>query len=152
MLPLAVIIGIRANAAEPDRARNLRLCLETLRAQDLASTEFQIVLIEQDHAPWMVPAVTGLADRYQFAYNAGPYNRGWAFNIGAKLVRGQAEYLFFLDADVLLKRDSLRQLLETLRGGFAAVRPYREALFLDRESMASLVAAWPEIPGDSELR
>ena len=61
MLPLAVIIGIRANAAEPDRARNLRLCLETLRAQDLASTEFQIVLIEQDHAPWMVPALTGLA-------------------------------------------------------------------------------------------
>ena len=51
MLPLAVIVGIRANQAELDRQRNLRLCLETLQAQDIASSEFQTILIEQDYAP-----------------------------------------------------------------------------------------------------
>jgi glycosyltransferase involved in cell wall biosynthesis len=151
MLPLAVVIGIRANAAERDRARNLTLCMETLKAQDLPPGNFQTILIEQDHAPWMVPEITALADRYQFAYNAGPYNRGWAFNIGARLVRGQAEYLLFLDADVLLRKDSLHRMLELLRSGFSAVRPYREAMFLDHESMARLVDAWPELPDEAEL-
>jgi cellulose synthase/poly-beta-1,6-N-acetylglucosamine synthase-like glycosyltransferase len=146
MLPLAVVIGIRANAAERDRARNLKLCMETLKAQDLPSRNFQTILIEQDHAPWIVPEISALADRYQFAYNAGPYNRGWAFNIGARLVCGQAEYLLFLDADVLLQKDSLRRMMELLRSGFSAVRPYREAVFLDRESMARLVDVWPELP------
>src|ERR1700733_14986521 len=121
MLPLAVIIGIRANAAEADRVRNLRFFLQTLKAQDLPAASFKTILVEQDHAPSIVPAITALADRYQFAYNAGPYNRGWAFNIGAKLVRGQAEYLLFLDADVLLRKDSLRRMLELLRNGFSAV-------------------------------
>jgi glycosyltransferase involved in cell wall biosynthesis len=152
MLPLAVIIGIRANAAEADRARNLKLCLQTLKAQDLPSTNFTTILIEQDRAPSIVPEITGLADRYQFAYNAGPYNRGWGFNIGAKLVRGQAEYLLLLDADVMLPHHSLQRMLELLRGGFSAVRPYREARFLDRESMARLVAAWPRLPDESELK
>jgi glycosyltransferase involved in cell wall biosynthesis len=152
MLPLAVIIGIRANAAEADRARNLKLCLQALKAQDLSSTDFTTILVEQDHAPSIVPEITELADRYQFAYNAGPYNRGWAFNIGAKLVRGQAEYLLFLDADAMLPHHSLRRMLDLLRGGFSAVRPFREARFLDRESMARLVAAWPSLPEESELK
>ncbi len=152
MRPLAVVIGIRANAAERDRARNLRLCLETLKAQDLPSGNFQTILIEQDHAPSIVPEIIGLADRYQFAYNAGPYNRGWAFNIGARLVRGQADYLLFLDADVMLRPDSLRRMMELLRSGFSAVRPYREAMFLDRESMSRLVDAWPDLPAESELK
>lgn len=151
MLPLAVIIGIRANAAELDRARNLRLCVEALNAQDIPCADFQIILIEQDHAPQVMPQIIELADRYQFAYNAGPYNRGWAFNIGANLVRGKAEYLLFLDADVLLRRDCLRRLLELLRSGFPAVRPYREAMFLDRESTARVLNTWPAPPPVSEL-
>ncbi|MEP6534487.1 MAG: glycosyltransferase [Bryobacteraceae bacterium] len=151
MLPLAVIIGIRANAAEADRARNLRLCLETLRAQDLPAADFEIILVEQDHAPCTVPQIAALADHYQFAYNAGPYNRGWAFNIGAMLAQGKAEYLLFLDADVMLRPHSLREMLDLLRGGFAAVRPFREAMFLDFESMSRLTARWPDIPSESEL-
>ncbi|MGA2600866.1 MAG: glycosyltransferase [Bryobacteraceae bacterium] len=151
MRPLAVIVGIRANAAESDRARNLKLCLETLRAQDLSSEDFEIILVEQDHAPQVRPEISALANRYQFAYNAGPYNRGWAFNIGAKLIPGAAEYLLLLDADVLLRRDSLRRVLELLRAGHRAVRPYREALFLDRESTERVVAAWPELPAHSDL-
>ncbi|HEX3684572.1 MAG TPA: glycosyltransferase family 2 protein [Bryobacteraceae bacterium] len=151
MLPLAVIVGIRANQAELDRQRNLRLCLETLKRQDLPCSEFQTILIEQDYAPQVSPEITGLADRYQFAYNAGPYNRGWAFNIGAKLVCAAAEYLLFLDADVLLQRHSLGRLLELLRGGSAAVRPYCEALFLDRESTARVAAGWPQLPASAGL-
>jgi glycosyltransferase involved in cell wall biosynthesis len=143
MLPLAVIIGIRANRAELDRQRNLRLCIERLREQDLASTEFQIILIEQDHAPQLPRGMIEQADGYQFAYNAGPYNRGWAFNIGAKLVRGAADYLLFLDADVLLQCNCLRRLLELLRGGYAAVRPFNEVTYLDRESTERLAGNWP---------
>lgn len=151
MLPLAVIVGIRANQAELDRQRNLRLCLETLKAQDLPRSEFRTILIEQDYAPQVRPEITGLADRYQFAYNAGPYNRGWAFNIGAKLVRGVAGHLLFLDADVLLPRDSLGRLLELLRGGCVAARPYCDAMFLDRESTARVTAGWPVLPAASHL-
>jgi glycosyltransferase involved in cell wall biosynthesis len=151
-LSLAVIVGIRANAAEPDRARNVRLCLNVLNAQEnIARSEFQTFLIEQDYAPQLDPEIARLADHRQFAYNAGPYNRGWAFNIGANLVRGEADYLLFLDADVLLERDCLRRALDLLRGGRVAVRPYSEALFLDRESTARVLRDWPRLPGAADL-
>src|SRR6266540_267618 len=145
-VPLAVIVGIRANSAELDRVRNVRLCLEALRTQD--SNEFQVLLIEQDQAPQLTPDITRLAHRYQFAYNAGPYNRGWAFNIGARLA--DAEYLLLLDADVLLPRDSVRRTLALLRNGNPAVRPYTEVLFLDDPSTERVArnGSKPDLTGE----
>jgi Glycosyl transferase family 2/N-terminal domain of galactosyltransferase len=151
-LPLAVIVGIRANAAEADRARNVRLCLDRLNCQEnIPRSQFQTILIEQDHAPQLNPETVRLADRFQFAYNAGAYNRGWAFNIGANVVAREAEYLLFLDADVLLQRDCLRRTLDILRGGCLAVRPYSEAMFLDPDSTARTVRAWPRLPDANSL-
>src|SRR5690349_3218211 len=109
---ISVIVGIRANHAELERARNVRACLEHLRMQSLPASEFEIVLIEQDYAPQLAHDITRLANRYEFAWNAGPYNRGWAFNIGAKIAA--APYLFLLDADILLGRDLLRRTLDLL--------------------------------------
>ena len=150
-LPLAVIVGIRANAAEPDRVRNVRLCLEALNAQDLQRCQFQTILIEQDYAPQLDRAIVRLADRTQFVYNAGAYNRGWAFNVGADLVRDEAEYLLFLDGDVLMQPDCLRRTLDLLRAGSPAVRPYSEVMYLDRDSTMRVLEAWPSLPPATEL-
>ena len=130
----AIIIGIRAAPEEPERRRNLVACLESLRARPQT---IEVVVIEQDGAPHLERLVRPLADRYLFARNAGLYNRGWAFNIGAGEA-ADAEYLFLLDSDVLLPHDSLNRALERMRSGVRVLRPYTEALFLNPENAGNV--------------
>src|SRR6202012_5507002 len=130
----AIIIGIRAAPEEPERRHNLVACLESLQAR---SQTTEVVVIEQDAAPHLEQLVRPLADRYIFARNAGLYNRGWAFNIGAAAA-AEADYLFLLDADVLLPYDSFNRALERMRSGVRVLRPYTEALFLNPENAGDL--------------
>ncbi len=130
----AVIVGVRAAPEEPERRRNLIACLESL---DGLRQTVEIVVIEQDAEPHLRQLVRPLVDRYIFARNAGLYNRGWAFNIGAA-VAAEAEYLLLLDADVLLPHESLKRALERMRSGVRVLRPYTEALFLNPENAGEL--------------
>jgi len=130
----AIIVGVRAAPEEPERRRNLAACLEALRARP---DGVEAIVIEQDDAPNLEELVRSLADRYLFARNSGLYNRGWAFNIGARAA-ADAAYLFFLDADVLLPSGSMERALRRMRSGAKALRPYTEALFLDPETGGEL--------------
>jgi hypothetical protein len=61
-------------------APGLEAVLAWLKLQALA----EVVLVEQDIAPTLgdLPAFPGL--RSLFAYNPGPFNKSWGFNVGVR--------------------------------------------------------------------
>ena len=79
MQATSYIITYRA-ADDPARRANLEAVLAWLKLQALA----EVVLVEQDIAPTLgdLPAFPGL--RSLFAYNPGPFNKSWGFNVGVR--------------------------------------------------------------------
>ena len=131
---LTVVIGMRAMPGEAQRRRNAVACLRALNLQDLPRWRYRIIVVEQDRTSQLEATLAPLADRYLFAYNAGPYNRGWAFNIGAALPASRAGVLCLIDADILVPPDFLRQGLEAVQAGRPAVLPYSEVIYLNAAS------------------
>ncbi len=144
---VTVILGIRVNPDEPERLRNVRACLWSLNLQDLERWRYRIVLIEQAKAPSLHRELGPLVDRYVFAYNPGPYNRGWAFNIGARLAGRKAGPLLLADADVLLPSTALRLGMETAANGRNAFLGFREVAYLDAASTERAICDRIEHPG-----
>jgi glycosyltransferase involved in cell wall biosynthesis len=143
---LAVIMGLRAPPEQSERARNALACLRALNLQDLPRWRYRLILVEQDREPYMKAAVAPYVDRYVFAPNPGAYNRGWAFNIGACLVKDLARFLCLIDADLLIPPDFLRQALDAFATGARAVQPYSSVAFLDDGSTARAIADWTDGP------
>ena len=137
---IAVVIGARAAEAEPERLRNLRVVLEAVNLQRLARWRYRVVLVEQDREPRLREALGPLVDDYLFAYNPGPYNRGWAFNVGARAVGESVRALCLLDADLWVPADFLARGLARFEAGARALQPYTEVLYLDEASTAGLLA------------
>lgn len=136
---VTVIVGLRARPDEPERLRNAKACLWALNLQSIKRWRYRIVLVEQDCKPYAAAELRALVDRYVFAYNPGAYNRGWAFNIGARLTGESEAPLCLLDADILLPPDSLATGLDALAAGRNAFQPFREVVFLDRESSERVI-------------
>jgi glycosyltransferase involved in cell wall biosynthesis len=138
---VTVVVGVRALTDEPDRLRNAIACLRALNLQDLERWRYRIVLVEQDRQPRLREELAPLVDRYTFAYNPGPYNRGWAFNIGARMVKGTTGALCLIDADLLVGPEFLRRGLDELRAGGGALQPFQRIVYLDaaesRRALAS---------------
>jgi glycosyltransferase involved in cell wall biosynthesis len=131
---ITVVMGVRASRSEPQRLRNALACLRALNLQDLPRWRYRLVVVEQDRAPQLESTLSPLADRYLFAYNPGPYNRGWAFNIGAVQAAGSSGILCLTDADLLAPPDFLSRALSAMRDGRRALLPYSELLFMDGNS------------------
>jgi glycosyltransferase involved in cell wall biosynthesis len=136
---VTVVLGVQAAAGEPERLRNVRACLQAMNLQDLPRWRYRIVVVEQDRTPQLEAALAPLADRYVFAYNPGPYNRGWGFNVGARLA-GDTGALCLIDADLLAPPDFLRRCLEGVQAGHRALLPYEELVYLTPESTEQAVA------------
>jgi len=129
---VTVVMGIRVRPDEPERLANAKVCLQLLNLQSLARWRYRIVVVEQDETPRLERELAPYADKYLFAYNPGPYNRGWGFNIGASGARDSA--LCLIDADLLVSTDFLQRVLERFEQGERAVLPYHEVLYLDAAS------------------
>jgi N-terminal domain of galactosyltransferase len=116
------IITYRA-ADDPARRANLEAVLAWLRLQPLA----QVIVVEQDVAPTLgdLPSFPSL--RRLFAYNPGPFNKSWGFNIGVRASIGSL--LAFGDADVLCR--ALPAAVAAARSGAPVVRPFSTAIDLD---------------------
>ena len=135
-----VIVGVRARPGEPERLRNAKACLWALNLQSIERWRYRIIVVEQDREPYAKAELAPLADRYIFAYNPGPYNRGWAFNIGAQLTGESPDPLCLMDADLLFSPESLASGLEAIEGGRNAFQPFREVVYLDRDSSERVIA------------
>lgn len=143
---ITVVVGLRSSSNEPQRLRNALICLQALNVQDLARERYRIVVVEQDEAPHLEVTVAPYIDNYVFAYNPGPYNRGWAFNIGAALPAAASGILCLTDADLLIGPDFLRRCLERVQGRKVAVLPYDEVLYLDAAATERAVSDYLKTP------
>lgn len=104
-------------AGDPARRANLDTVLQWLGLLRPA----EIIVVEQDVAPSLtgLPAVAGL--RVVFAYNPGPFNKSWGFNVGVRMSSGSV--LAFGDADVVC--GSLPAAVMQCRAGSPVVRAFR---------------------------
>jgi hypothetical protein len=112
-----------------DRDGQRRRNLEAVLAWLAGFAQVDVIVVEQDVAPTpLAPA----QPRCQalFAYNPGPFNKSWGFNVGFRAARTQ--WLGFGDADVIVG-DALWQSFQLLREGLFAVKPYRRFIDLTEE-------------------
>jgi glycosyltransferase involved in cell wall biosynthesis len=143
---LTVIVGLRTSCREPQRLKNALVCLQALNLQTLPRERYRIVVVEQDESPSLQNTVAPFADNYVFAHNAGPYNRGWAFNVGASLPCAASGVLCLIDADLLIGPDFLSRCLERVQHQRLAVLPYDEVVYLDAAATEQAVAAYVKSP------
>ena len=143
---VTVVMGIRCDPNEPERLANAKICLQALNVQTLARWRYRIVVVEQDETSRLERELAPFADKYVFAYNPGPYNRGWAFNIGAVTAGTKDEVLLLIDADLLVAPDFLECGLAEFEKGKRALLPYTEVLYLDANSTTEAIRNYVAAP------
>lgn len=142
---VTVVMGVRADPHDPRRRRNAEAALRALNLQHLPRWRYRVVVVEQGEAPRLEPALRPFADAYRFAYNPGPYNRGWGFNVGAAAAWGHGA-LCLIDADLLVPRDFLSRGLAALHEGAAALLPYTDVRYLDDAASERAIGDWQAGP------
>lgn len=105
-------------AAGGERRANLDAVLAWLRS----SPDLEVVVVEQDTHPRLVPPLAHAAARVVFAYNAGPFNKAWGLNVGARHASGGV--LLFGDADVVVP-GGLSIAAAHCAASMQVVKPYR---------------------------
>jgi len=123
---------------EGQRKRNLEAVLAWLGG----FAQIDVVVVEQDVAPTSL-ALPHSRCQAVFAYNPGPFNKGWGFNVGFHAAKTQ--WLGFGDADVIVG-DALWQSFQLLRQGLLAVKPYRRLIDLTEEESRTVRAGDARIP------
>lgn len=127
MQTISYIIGYRFTDINDRRTENLKLTIKWLvelkkQLSEQSKINLQIIIIEQANSP-KFSVDDNLKDyiQYLFIYNAGYYNRGFAFNVGFK--QFNADYYFFADGDILLNCKSMIHVFNTCFD-YEAVNPY----------------------------
>lgn len=146
-VPVSVVIPFRDR--EPGgRSRNLLACLRALADQDAPRGQFRVTVVETDDQPRAADLVAGLADRYLFGYNPGPFNKSWAVNLGLRDGTGAggqdanaAGLTCVLDADILVERTFVRTNSVRFGGGQDAHLPYLHMYSLDSPSSDRAIRA-----------
>ena len=143
---LTVVVGLRSSVEEPQRLANALVCLRALNVQHLARERYRIIVVEQDETPKLQETVAPFVDNYVFAFNPGPYNRGWAFNIGAALPAAASGVLCLIDADLLIGPNFLSRCLQQVQGQRTAILPYDEVVYLDAVATQRAISTFLEAP------
>ena len=115
-----------------DRKNNLKKVLHYLSW--LLDTETEIVLVEQDSESkidWLPEIKKYEQINHIFIKNDGIFNKGWGYNVGVKVAKG--DFLIFNDSDMYLKLKSYNYALSLL-GRFDVVNPYTRICYLDEKN------------------
>ena len=130
---VSVVITFRA--AHPSRVAALMRVL----AHYAALPGVEIIVVEQDGAPALLPAFPPMAKRL-FVHNPGVFNKSWGSNVGA--VQSERGLLLFADADLLVAPNALIRALRLCRGRVAAANPFDRIVdFNDADSTALIAGA-----------
>ncbi len=120
------------------RRRNLAHVLEWYQQM----RDWELVVVEQDDSPKPDSSDWPYAIKRLYVVNAGPFNKGWGFNVGVRAARG--EVLFFCDADLLLAPSALTTANNLCRRRALAVKPFDRLIDLNRpDTEAILTGAAP---------
>jgi GT2 family glycosyltransferase len=125
MQGLSYLITYR-EAGSHDRRENLFAVLRWLAQWP----EIQILVIEQDTVPRLDREPPIPKSSAWLAYNPGPFNKAWGFNVAARVARSPV--LALADADVMAPH-ALAEAVQRCQRGEAGVKPYRTIVDLTPE-------------------
>jgi len=110
--------------------------MATLRALS-SITNLSVRVIEQDRVPRLRTALPHPAADALFAYNPGPFNKSWGFNVGVATT--EAALLLFMDGDLLIPK-GLTAAIDLVLGGRAlAAKPYRHLIDLTQAESQQVI-------------
>lgn len=136
---------------DPSRTRNLLAVIAWLAK---SAPDAEVILLEQDDAPRLEGLLAHPGCKYLFAYNPGPFNKSWGFNVAFRHAR--TGLLAFGDADVVLPEAQLQQAVDLCQNRVVAVNPYRRLIDLSEAETQQLIASqfdWqPERPLEQQNR
>ena len=111
--------------------------LDAVLAWLAATPDVEAIVVEQDRHPRLEAPLPHPTARVVFAYNAGPFNKAWGLNVGARHASGGV--LAFGDADVIVP-GGLAQAAATCASSMQVVKPYRTLVDLTPEESARVRA------------
>lgn len=117
---------------DPERRANLQAVLAWLTG----FPELEVIVVEQDSAPRFAVPQTPAAYRQIFAYNPGPFNKSWGFNVGFRFA--STPILSFGDGDVIVPGAQMAQALDACARSYVTVNPYRRIVDLTPEESATV--------------
>jgi hypothetical protein len=119
-----------------ERRANLDAVLSWLAA----TPDVEAIVVEQDVFPRLEAPLPHPAARVVFAYNAGPFNKAWGLNVGARHASGGV--LLLGDGDVIVP-GGLAQAAAICASSMQMVKPYRTLVDLTQEESARVRAGRP---------
>lgn len=126
------ILTYRQGSGDDDARRaNLATVLERLAR----SPSIEVVVVEQDAVPRLAGSLPHPQVRCVYVHNPGPFNKGWGFNVGARIATGNV--LAFSDADILIGT-TLDQALVLCERDFALAKPYVRLADLSKAETGAL--------------
>lgn len=144
-----IIMTYRAGTT-PERHDNLMTILRWLSQWP----QHDVIVVEQDQLPTLTESLPHPAARSLFAYNPGPFNKSWGFNVGVR--QSTQPVLAFCDADLILPLgDLLDRAIVHCTNRYQVVKPYRRIIDLNPEQSVLLRQAPTEfVPpaGDGRSR
>ncbi len=112
---------------------NRRANLDAVLAWLAHSPDLETIVVEQDAHPRLAAPLPHPRARVVFAYNAGPFNRAWGLNVGARM--SEAGVLAFGDADVVMPGAFGPAVTRSAREA-QVVKPYRRLVDLTADETA----------------
>lgn len=113
----SAILTYRGDAGG-DRRANLDAVLRWLEG----TPDLEVVVVEQDAHPRLLPPLAHPGARVVHAYHAGPFNKAWGLNVGAR--HAGCDVLLFGDADVIVP-GNLSVAAAHCAVSMQVVKPYR---------------------------
>jgi hypothetical protein len=113
--------------------------LESIAAQ--RDVSFECVVVEQSNEPEVKTSLPGWVNYVHTPLPQPdmPYNRSWAFNVGAELARGGL--LILHDNDMLLPQDYAAQLAARQGEGYEVINIKRFIFYLSKEHSERIMAS-----------
>ena len=122
---------------QPARYENLLKVAKYLKN----TFDLELVLVEQDTESKLPDP--SLFDKYIFTYTQRPFNRSWAFNVGAK--HSTYDKVFFGDCDLVCPKPQMEEAVKML-DTFGCVSPYKGVIDLhQQESVKVDMNLWGNI-------
>lgn len=131
---VSIIISFRQG--DEDRRDNLKGVLNYLSR--FVSDDVELIVVEQDGASKLEWLTGNKWIKHVLLYNNEVFNKGWGYNVGAKLSQGK--YLLFSDADLYVRPESYMGLL-TYFPQYDVTNPYSEIFYLDRANSKNFIAS-----------
>jgi GT2 family glycosyltransferase len=117
-----------------ERSSHLLLTLQSIAGQREAA--FECIVVEQSVVPEVKEQLPSWV-RYVHTpppYGHMPYSRSWAFNVGARVARG--EVLVLHDNDMLVPTDYCREIIASFREGYEVINLKRFIFYLNEQDSA----------------